>query len=252
MRPNLGDALTVTGEYFNRAIRLLSKVGLMLGYTLWAKVFSAEANKLHESLNDLLYSNLEQKRWHFVAELHDFALSEPMKRGASEIDLRIRLVNIAIALKFSDRSNECLAMLHSVDWTASYRDFKLAIAVLEDKYTEAISIMKSIGKSGELIQQSSYHTWPLFTKFREQPGFYEAYELIYNESFTDQIRREADSIAEHSPRSKSRAPQESDTTNVIVEVDATELPGTNPESKSKKSRSQNKPLPRKQQRDNTR
>ena len=198
MRPAIGESLAVSMDYFSRAIRLLSKVALMLGYTLWAKVFPKEQEEFHESLNNVLYSNLEQKRWRLVSDLHDFALSEPMKRGASEVTLRIRLVNIAIALKFSERGPEALAVLHSLDWSASYRDFKLAIAVLEEKFDDAASIMRSIGKSGEIIGQADYHTWPLFTKFREQPIFYETYEAVYGESFAEQVRREIDSIAEKS------------------------------------------------------
>ena len=218
IRPSIGDSLPVSMDYFNRAIRLLSKVALMLGFTLWAKVFPKEEEELQESLNDILYANLEQKRWSFVAELHDFALSEPMMRGATEINLRIRTVNIAIALKFSERSPDTLTVLHSLDWSAAYRDFKLAIAVLEDKFDEAVVIMKSIGRSGEIIDQAAYHTWPLFMKFREYPAFYETYQSIYDESFAEQIRREVAENSVNAAPTQDGASTNGEIVNVIAEV----------------------------------
>lgn len=238
-RPSIGDSLSVSMDYFSRAIRLLSKVALMLGFTLWAKVFPKEQEELQESLNDILYANLEQKRWRFVAELHDFALSEPMKRGASEINLRLRTVNIAIALKFSERSPEALSVLHSVDWSAAYRDFKLAIAVLEEKFSEAVIIMKSIGKSGEIINQAAYHTWPLFTKFREQPEFYEAYQAIYDESFAEQIRREVAENSVHAAPTQAGA----STNGEVVDVVAKVISKRQPARAAKKSQTQAVPKP---------
>ena len=77
--------------------------------------------------------------------------------------------------------------MNSVDWTASYRDFKLAIHILEEKFDEAIALMLSIGRSGEILKQSSYHTWPLFHKFRERPEFYSTYEKIYGEPYSTQV-----------------------------------------------------------------
>ena len=80
-RPKLGDSAGVTFEYFTNANRLLSKVGLMVSYTLWSKVFPKEASDIHRGLNETLFGCLQQKRWRFVAELEDFVLSEPMRKG---------------------------------------------------------------------------------------------------------------------------------------------------------------------------
>jgi len=158
VRPKLSDVLPVNQEYFFRAGRLLAKVGLMLGYTLWSKVFPKESDYLHEALNNALYRSLNQARWRFVAELEDFVFSDQMRKNLKEIDYRIRLVNVAIALKFSGSSDASCRLLHSVDWSASYRDFKLSIAVIEERYADAVEIMEGIGKSGEIIRQSAYQT----------------------------------------------------------------------------------------------
>lgn len=182
-RPKHGDPLSADTRYIARAIQIMSKVGYMLCHTLWSKVLPRENVELHRSLNENLYNCLEGKRWKTAAELGRFALSEPMRKSVSEIDYRIRVINVAIALKFSEREEEARTLLSSLDWSASYRDFKLALCVLDDRFDEAIAIMESIGKSGEILRQHSYHTWPLFHRFRERPDFYKTYEKIYGEPY---------------------------------------------------------------------
>jgi hypothetical protein len=186
-RPTTGNTLHVTLPYFDRALRVMSKVGYMLAHTLWLKVFPQEHVELHDSISNRIYQCLEHKRWQLAADLGSFALTDPMKKSVTEINLRIRTINIAIGLKFSERDDEARQLLKSLDWTASYRDFKLAIYILEEKYDEAVDLMLSIGKSGEILQQSSYHSWPLFHKFRECPEFYSTYEKIYGEPYAAQV-----------------------------------------------------------------
>jgi hypothetical protein len=151
-------------------------------------LFPGEARVFQASLNEMVYHCLQQKRWKFVAELHDFVLSEPLKKDLSEIDLKIRVINSAIGVKFSGDAQGARRLLESVDWTASIREFKLATVVLQDKYSEAVEIMKSIGKDGEIIHQSCYHSWPLFVEFRKQPDFYKAYADVYGEPFSETVQ----------------------------------------------------------------
>jgi hypothetical protein len=214
-KPKIGDSLGVTFEYFSAALRLLSKVGLMLAYTLWSKVFPKEHVDIHRSLNDTIFHCLEQKRWHLVSELEDFVLSDPMRRDITEIDLRIRIVNSAIGLKFSGKDAEAVKLLQSCDWSASYRDFKLATAVLEERYDDAVEIMKSIGKTGEIIEQSDYHTWPLFTKFRERPEFYAAYFQIYGEPFSEKVETSDGSVEAQAKTDKTQSNEDTNVVDVI-------------------------------------
>lgn len=203
IRPSIGEYRGIDHEYFDTANRLLSKVGLMLAFTLWSKVFPKEHEDIHRALNDTIFNCLLQKRWNMVAELVDFSLSEPMRKSISEIDMRIRLVNSAIGLKFSGDQESAKNLLSSFDWTASYRDFKLAIAVLLDDYDEAVKIMISIGKSGEIVNQTAYHTWPLFTELREQPAFYEAYFTIYGEHYSEKVSTSKGTMEAHPSASVS-------------------------------------------------
>ncbi|MFZ3084849.1 hypothetical protein [Rhodoferax ferrireducens] len=178
-RPKLGDTLKLGGEYFSRASIVVSKVAFMLCHTLWRKLFPNEKNIAHEGANQVLFDLLTDKRWKTANEIAKFTLTEPMKDSISELDLRIRTINAAIAAKFSGNEDGCKAALKSLDWTATYRDFKLAIAVLNDDFPAAAGMMKLIGKQGELFEELSYHDWPLFHKFRESPEFLNAYAEVY-------------------------------------------------------------------------
>ena len=182
-RPKNGESLDADIKYFSRAVVVLSKVGFMLAHTLWSKLFPAELEQLDSSMTSTIFNYLQDKRWRTAGVFAEFSMSEPMRKNISEREVRIRVINLAIALKFSDRQAEVSKLLASFDWTASYRDFKLAILILEDKFEEAKVLMETIGKAGELLTQEGYHTWPHFTKFRERPDFYVTYEKIYGEPY---------------------------------------------------------------------
>ncbi|GHD75508.1 hypothetical protein GCM10007164_27600 [Luteimonas padinae] len=201
-----GERLSVSPAYLARALLVMSKLGYMLCHTLWSKVFPGEVSEVHDSLNSILYESLEDKRWRFAVGLSEFALSDQMRKGVSEVDLRLRIINSAIARKFSGDDAETVRLLRSVDWTASYRDFKLAILILEDKFDEAISLLRDIGRRGELLHQEAYHSWPLFERFREREDFYSIYEEIYGEPYeADSNELSARLIAENK-HEKARLP----------------------------------------------
>lgn len=182
-RPTIGEAIKPTVKYFNRAIIVMSKVAFMLTHTLWRKLFPDEIEQAHSAANNTLYELLKEKRWKAGAEIAKFTLNDQMQLKISDLNLRLRTINAAIAAKFSDDSTSTAKYLKSIDWTASYRDFKLAIAVLNDNFSEAAKIMKEIGKNGELIRQLSYHDWPLFHEFCNSPDFLNMYQEVYQTSF---------------------------------------------------------------------
>ncbi|HRK38618.1 MAG TPA: hypothetical protein PK347_09525 [Burkholderiaceae bacterium] len=188
-RPKPGDLLQLNSAYFSRATIVVSKVAFMLCHTLWRKLFPSEFEVAHNEANSTLFQVLRDKRWKTASAIAEFALTDPMKNQISDMDLRIRTVNAAIALKFSGNEDGCKKILQLLDWTAAIRDFRLAIAVLSDDYLTAAKLMISIGKRGELIEELAYHNWPLFHKFRESDEFLNAYFEVYGTSFiADSIR----------------------------------------------------------------
>lgn len=182
-RPKVGDRLSIGQPYFEKSAGLVARVGFMLVHTLWRKVLPNECARANDDLNDQIYRLLCSKRWRTAAELGTFSLSDPMLNGASDIQKRIRLVNTAIALKNLKKLDEMNRLLSSVDWSASVRDFRFAVCILKDELDEAVSIMKQIGKRGELVHEIAYHQWPLFNDFRGNPVFHLAYEEVFGYPF---------------------------------------------------------------------
>ena len=186
-KPKIGDELTLTPDYMREAIFVISKVGFMLAHTLWRKVLPDDIKDANEALNDTLYGLLIRKRWVIATSFGEFGLTDQMTKGVQEMSLRIRVINTAIGLSQAKRKQEATQLLSSRDWSACIRDFKLAIAVLKESYSEAAQIMRDIGKRGELVSQLAYHDWPLFEDFRDQPEFQSAYQDIYGVPFLEKI-----------------------------------------------------------------
>lgn len=190
-RPQIGEPLPLGSEYFFSATRLITKVGFMLTHTLWRKLFPDESDLQSDAMTETIYSILQQKRWKLAAELAEFSLTDPMRKDVQEIEQRVRVVNAAIALKFSGREEGAMRLLDATDWSATYRDFKLAVAVLQNDFDEAAKIMRAIGRTGELVNEVNYHNWPLFHKFRETEQFQAAYLDIYGVSFSSKVVEES-------------------------------------------------------------
>ena len=66
------------------------------------------------------------------------------------------------------------SFLDSIDFTALSDEFKLAEAVLRERYSDAVSLMKLIGGDGA-VGRVDYHMRPLFRGFRNRPEFLGAY-----------------------------------------------------------------------------
>lgn len=219
VRPKVGEKLSIGQPYFKKSAGLVARVGFMLVHTLWRKVLPKECERANDDLNDQIYRLLCAKRWHTAAELGTFSLSDPMLNGASEIQQRIRLVNTAIALKNLKRIDEMKTLLTSVDWSASVRDFRFAVCILEDRLEDAVSIMKQIGKRGELVHEIAYHQWPLFNHFRESPLFHAAYEEVFGYPFYLKAEKNAE-------EARSKLEKSKDSTVDGLQTSESDKPGT--------------------------
>lgn len=188
--PQLGTKLGLGPKYFLETCELMIEVGLKLGQTLWRKILPddlAEADKhLHRAQYDALYSH----NWTRAKVFSEFGVKQ--HKRSSEIERRLGIVNYCIALKFSGDDESAKIELNKIDWSASINDFRLAQAVLQDRFVDAASLMIRIGESGEMVTKEAYHIWPLFHKFRESSEFITTYEKIYGHPFVAELRRTAD------------------------------------------------------------
>jgi len=205
-RPALRERLTLEADYLIETMFTVSKVGFMLAHTLWRKVLPDDARKAVDALNDSIYQRLTSKKWRSAAGFGMFGLQDVMIKDATDMSRRIRIINTAIALTHLEKSSSAIELLDKEDWSASIREFRLAVAVLKAKFDEAASLMREIGRSGELVNQLNYHQWPLFADFRDTKDFQDAYEQIYGVPFLQKVSEEAKEMADQ--LNKSVGPSE--------------------------------------------
>lgn len=189
--PNKGTALPLDGEYFFNAQKAVERTGVMLGYTLWRKIFSAEPELADKHLNELIYDRLRLEDFDTALRFSDFGLTHPFVKQTSGVMRRMRIVNKAIALKRLGRDKEALQILNDEDWSGTVRDFSLALAVLRDDYAEAATLMRKIGKEGEFVSEYGYRNWPLFWNFRKSKEFLDNYLEVFGYSFSETVASEA-------------------------------------------------------------
>ena len=157
----------------------------MLVHTLWRKIAPRKREIADRVLSDNIYELLKTKNWLLAADFGRFSLSQIMLADSRDMDIRVRVVNTAIALTRLKKEKEAFSLLDKFDWSACIREFKLADAILRGKNAEACQIMISIGKKGELIDQLAYHQWPLFYNFWDIKEFQDAYYFIYKIPFIE-------------------------------------------------------------------
>lgn len=186
--PQIGQKLELDPEYLFNTLRNVSKIGFMLTHTLWRKIFPDEVDIADRAMNESIFFLLEAKRWKMASEFGEFSMSSMMSKETSSMLKMIRIVNTALCLKHNGNQEQASKLLDEVDWSASIRDFKLAVAIINDNFEEASEIMIDIGKTGELINELAYYQWPLFEEFRGSSEFQVAFKEIYGTEFRSQIK----------------------------------------------------------------
>jgi hypothetical protein len=166
--------------------------GVMLAHTLWRKVLSGELELADKYLNDLIYEFLQAEQWTDARRVAEFRVAQ--KKTSSDLSQKMAIVNLAIAHKFSG-SDKYKGLLKKIDWSSSAPEFKMASAVLLDDFDSAGRIMQAIGKEGELVTESAYHSWPLFKHFRESDIFLNSYLEIYGRAFVGQAEKQIEGDA---------------------------------------------------------
>jgi hypothetical protein len=185
----IGDQIGLPVEYLLASCDLLREVAIKLGMVLWRSIFPEETEAADREFDDIIYDLLQNEKWNLAIEHGRFYSKFKNVRETSE---KICMVNYGIALCFSGQKEKVMELFKGVDWSAALLDFQLAKAVLVGANEHAVEIMKRIGKKGQIVQEYSYHIWPLFIDFRKTSEFLTAYEEIYGYSFVQELKREMD------------------------------------------------------------
>lgn len=175
-----GQVLDVEPRYFRKASACVFEIGVKLSQVLWRKLFPADLEFADQSLTSVAYDLLTSGNFALAATLLDFACD--LKKHGSEKNRRVFVINRAQAYKWRSDDKMCQAIVAGEDWSASGQSFQLCVAVLQDRFDDAASIMRRIGRDGE-VRDSDYEDWPIFRRFRETSDFLEAYREVFGSQF---------------------------------------------------------------------
>jgi hypothetical protein len=104
-----------------------------------------------------------------------------MKHANREMELMLT-VNRALAYKLSGDADTTNRLVAAEDWTATQDKFRLAEAVLTERWDDILKFMDAIGPEGA-IRSIDYRDWPLFYLVRSDQRFQDKFEAIFGESF---------------------------------------------------------------------
>jgi hypothetical protein len=190
----VGDQLEVPNEYYEAAYRCIFEIGVKMAHVIWRKLCPDKLDGSDNNIINITFDLIQNKEYELSIQLLNFFTGKDIKHF-SDSNYRLMLLNLAQAYKWNDNEGKCKTTLQRVDWSACGDNFKLAVAVLNEKYDEAYSCMKRL-KHDKDFHQAFYRDWPIFKDIRKQGEFCSIFEECYGEPFDAEQTTEDEIIAE--------------------------------------------------------
>ncbi|MEK7946691.1 hypothetical protein WKR98_18225 [Pigmentiphaga sp. YJ18] len=189
-----GDKLKLSTKYIVGTTDVVISVCVMLAQTLWRKVCPTvdEQEQAAKHLIKTTYDLLCAEQWVSAEMIGAYAMEIPVRKQMDTKSARMLAINRCIALRAMDKIPAMEPILSSFDWSDASLEFRLAEAVLRERYAEAGELMLKIGKESELVDRIGYIKWPLFRDFRATTDFAGAYKKLYGIDFLPGVKAEAD------------------------------------------------------------
>jgi hypothetical protein len=131
-----------------------------------------------------IFDLITDKKYDIAIALSEFALSSNFKH--KQVDRIYFLLNMAQSYKWKGENEKCLKLLKEEDSSAWSNELKMPKLVLEDNYEQAYLLMRSMGDNNEVLNKTTYRTWPIFQKIREEKQFKEVFKEIFQEELIPQ------------------------------------------------------------------
>jgi len=176
----LNQRLMADLNYFNTAYECLYEITTKLTHTIWRKLIKEDIKQADEKLNEICYELLADGQYKLADILLDFACKQT--KHHNDLTKNLFIVNKSLSQFLQDNKENALEIINSKDWSASSDDFKMAHLILSEKIDEAYTLMKKIGKDGD-VHKENYKAWPLFYKLRKQEKFKKLYKEIFKEEY---------------------------------------------------------------------
>ena len=181
--PNVGEKLSFPSNYLESSYAVLFEIALKMGHVLWRRVLPNDLLSSDVHYNEKCFQLIKSGRYELAIKMLSFMCDVVKKYSGEKFRLYMQL-NRCNAYRLNGNKERCNELLNGIDTSALGIEFKLAEAVLRDKYGQASKLMKEIGPNHEVITRFAYSDWPIFEEFRDSNDFLESYEDIFGEPFT--------------------------------------------------------------------
>lgn len=167
---SIGDSITISHEYLERAINIFEKCFILLAAELWKKLDPNDDKR--SKLINLAYDHIIADRFDVAKSLSYFIVND---KNLSEQHRLTAQINYWQCLKWQNRFNEVRSEVENADFSAKDEKYLLAqYALLDDNvaFYKLLPIMLKTNK----ISYEDLSTWPLFKEMRKD-DLYAQYEL---------------------------------------------------------------------------
>jgi hypothetical protein len=179
-----GTPLSASDNYIRIAIDCFYELSLRVAQASVRRMFP---DKLEDADKDLINKGvqlLSEERWELADRIFSFALSIPEELISKSESKYYFLINRCIARKFAGKDfNDDL---HSVDWTPFHPKYHFAVAILEDRFSDAERLMRSEVVKNE-VGETNFKDWPLLREFRKTDLFTLAYKDMFGKDYNEQL-----------------------------------------------------------------
>ena len=177
----LNKKLLINSKYLKEATDVLIEFGVLLAFAAWQKQSPQSSEDTFSAVVEISFDLLIEEHPDVAARILGYALGIK-KKGASDVNRKIMIVNLAIALKMLGKSDDAMAILDGEDWSAANPDFKMCVASVREDVELACKFMPLV-KAGDQIGAEEVRDWPAFQWVRTDPKFIEKAEEVFGERF---------------------------------------------------------------------
>lgn len=178
----VGDKLETDAEYFRRAVRIISEIGIKLGHVLWRKLVPTEREEADLHLNETGFNLISLKQYKLAEQILDLAVNTFPKHSSDSIR-RYMVVNYANAIRLQDQQDRANKVLEKEDWSATADTYQICVSAVKNDIDTLCSLVTKVGNNGEITIQA-FRDWPVFLKACEDEKFQNTILDVFGEPLT--------------------------------------------------------------------
>lgn len=174
----IGDRVNVDIAYLETAIEIVAEIGLKLIHTLWRKFNERERERADNTLNECGMNLIRGRQYKTAEKVLRFGVTQ--RKHNSERIRRMMVVNLANAIKLSERVEEAKKILKEEDWSATSPQFQICVAAVADEHDKVCELLR-LGPKMIGISASDFRDWPVFRSSRKVEAVIEAFQEVFGE-----------------------------------------------------------------------